>query len=200
MKHSAVIGVALAAGLGACASAPDEQRAGAQEPAGPASAEGRFAGLSRLSMPSMPNMPSMPGLPSMRVEDFTIPGTRRPAPQVDPALEPVIYWRTLSDDILMLQVDSRGCTAKQHFRADVRQYHRDVYTLRLVRTARDFCEDDQPWGAQIAFGYEELGVPYGGRVIVLNPLDDRPWDWNPDRHAAADPDAGAETAREPSAD
>ena len=118
-------------------------------------------------------------MPTMSVSDISIPGTNRQAPVVDPALESVIYWRVIEDDILVIHANTQGCTSRSDFDVTVNQYHDDVYTVSISREEIDRCVEDIPWGIQLGFGFEELGVPHGGQVIVLNPLDDRAWDWNP---------------------
>ncbi|WP_417491343.1 hypothetical protein [Maricaulis sp.] len=129
------------------------------------------------SLPSMPSLPTI-HMPDVNLANIHLPGTNRQAPQVDPDLEPVVYWRVIDDDILVVHADTHGCTVRSDFTVDVEQYHRDVYTVRLVRSQPDRCGQTLPWGAQLGFGFEELGVPIGGRVIVLNPIDQRAWDWN----------------------
>jgi hypothetical protein len=126
----------------------------------------------------MPAIPAMPSLPTVNISAVAIPGTGRDAPEVDPNLESVIYWRVIEDDILVVHANTQGCTARSDFVLDVEQYHEDVYTVRLSRGFDDRCSEDVPWGIQLGFGFEELGVPIGGQVIVLNPIDQRPWDWN----------------------
>jgi hypothetical protein len=129
-------------------------------------------------MPSMPSMPSMPAMPTINLADISIPGTDRQAPVTDPDLEPVVYWRVIEDDILVVHAKTQGCTSRSDFVVNVEQYHEDIYTVRLNRGEEDLCSEDLPWGIQLGFGFEELGVPAGGRVIVLNPMDQRPWDWD----------------------
>lgn len=131
-------------------------------------------------MASLPAMPSLPviHMPQVNLADVSLPGTRRQAPQVDPDLEPVVYWRVIDDDILVVHADTQGCTSRADFTIDVEQYDRDIYTVSLTRHQPDRCVRELPWGVQLGFGFEELGVPAGGRVIVLNPLDQRAWDWN----------------------
>ena len=139
-------------------------------------------------MSSLAAMPSLPiiHMPQVNLADVHLPGTHREAPQVDPELEPVVYWRVIDDDILVVHADTHGCTSRADFTIDVEQYDRDVYTVRLARHQPDRCVQELPWGVQLGFGFEELGVPAGGRVIVLNPLDQRAWDWNePDRQDLA---------------
>lgn len=131
-------------------------------------------------MASLPAMPSLPTIhmPDVNLADIHLPGTARQAPQIDPALEPVVYWRVIDDDILVVHADTHGCTARSDFTVDVEQYDQGIYTVRLARSQPDRCSEDVPWGVQLGFGFEELGVPNGGRVIVLNPIDQRAWDWN----------------------
>lgn len=139
------------------------------------SAETEDAGVRERFLASLPGLPS---LPDLSVPDLTIPGTNRQAPETDHSLEPVIYWRVIEDDILVIHANTQGCTARSNFALDVEQYHEDIYTVRLNRNAADLCSEDIPWGIQLGFGFEEIGVPVGGQVILLNPLDNRPWDWN----------------------
>jgi hypothetical protein len=122
---------------------------------------------------------SMPSMPTVNISAISIPGTgQRDAPEIDPDLEAVIYWRVIEDDILVVHASSNGCTTRSDFTVNVEQYHESVYTVRLSRDDDDRCSQEVPWGIQLGFGFEELGVPINGQVIVLNPLDQRPWDWN----------------------
>ena len=124
------------------------------------------------------SMPSMPSLPTVNISNISIPGTNRAAPEVDPDLESVIYWRVIADDILVVHANTNGCTARSDFTVNVEQYHDNIYSVRLNRDDEDRCSEEMPWGIQLGFGFEELGVPIGGQIIVLNPLDERPWDWD----------------------
>lgn len=141
----------------------------------PPEAPARAGFLSAL--PAMPSMPTI-HMPTVNLADIHLPGTNRQAPQVDPDLEPVVYWRVIEDDILVVHANTQGCTSRSDFTLDVEQYDRDIYTVRLSRNQPDRCSENLPWGVQLGFGFEELGVPNGGRVIVLNPIDQRAWDWN----------------------
>jgi hypothetical protein len=142
-----------------------------------AAREGARSGM----LAALPPMPDMPSLPTIRISDLRVPGTFRQAPVVDPDLESIIYWRVIEDDILIVHADTNGCTLRSDFLVRVTQYHEDIYTVSLERQAPDVCSDDVPWGVQLGFGFEELGVPTGGEVVLLNPVDDRPWDWYEER-------------------
>tara|TARA_R110000868_G_scaffold98607_2_gene271468 strand:+ start:758 stop:1264 length:507 start_codon:yes stop_codon:yes gene_type:complete len=143
----------------------------------PPAEEGESRSHFLAGLPSMPALPTI-HMPGIDVSALHIPGTNRQPPEVDPELEPVIYWRVIDDDILVIHADTHGCTVRADFTVDVEQYSGDIYTVRLLRDRPDRCGEDLPWGVQMGFGFEELGVPIGGQVVVLNPLDRRAWDWN----------------------
>jgi len=132
---------------------------------GSAGDEGRSAFL-----PSLPPMPAMRALPRIRFSDMRVPGFGR-APEVDPSLEPVMHWRVIDNEILVVHADSHGCTARSDFTVDVGSYEGDVYAVSLSRNAPDGCSREMPWGVQLAFALDELGVPAQGEVVVLNPLE-----------------------------
>jgi len=115
----------------------------------------------------------MPSLPSIRFSDMRTPGPAAPAPGTDRELEPVIHWRVIEDDILVVQAGSQGCTARSDFVVDVGSYQGDIYAVSLSRAEPDRCGEDMPWGVQLAFALDELGVPEHGEVVVLNPLGGR---------------------------
>jgi hypothetical protein len=131
--------------------------------------QGFLSGLSLASLPS---------LPTIHLPDLSIFSFKRKPLEADAELEPVIYWRVIEDDILVVHANSQGCTSRSDFIITVERYQADIFTIQVDRNAADQCDEDIPWGIQLGFGFEELGVPIGGQVVVLNPLDERPWDWN----------------------
>lgn len=161
MKFLAVLGAALACSACSTTDAPE-----------PGERHGMLSAL-----PAMPSLPVI-HMPDVHLTDIHLPGTNRQAPEVDPELEPVVYWRVIDDDILVVHADTHGCTSRSDFTVDVEQYDGDIYTVRLERHQPDQCSLDLPWGVQMGFGFEELGVPKGGQVIILNPIDQRSWDWD----------------------
>lgn len=52
-------------------------------------------------------------------------------------LEP-LYGLQLVDNQLVVQVNSNGCTVKEHFVIH-KQYHEGEYQLRIIRTKKDYC-------------------------------------------------------------
>jgi len=115
---------------------------------------------------ALPPMPAAPAGPVVRISD-----TPSPAAPVDAGmLEPVGYWRVIEDEILIVHADSHGCTARSDFTLHVSHSATDVYSVSLERARADICAGQVPGGVQLGFGFDELGVPVGGRVIVVNPL------------------------------
>ena len=86
----------------------------------------------------------------------------------------IFVGRHLDVDRNFLNATGAGC----HFLGHLGSRSLNV-DPSISREEIDRCVEDIPWGIQLGFGFEELGVPHGGQVIVLNPLDDRAWDWNP---------------------
>lgn len=101
-----------------------------------------------------------------------VPGFGRGEPRPDPALEPVVHWRVIEEEILVVHARSEGCTARSDFIVHVEPWRSDLYLVRLERNRPDTCGQDTPWGVQLGFSFGELGVPAGSRVAVLNPLDE----------------------------
>lgn len=124
----------------------------------------------------LPTLPSLPDLPSLRLAEMANWGTHQAVPAVDQALEPVLFWRVIEDDVLVVHALTNGCTARSDFDLDVERVHDEIYTVRIERGLKDMCDEELPWGIQLGFGFEELGVPVGGQVLVLNPVDQRAWD------------------------
>lgn len=115
-------------------------------------------------------MPAMAAPPEVRFSDMRETGPGRSAPGMDPALEPVIHWRVIDGEILVVNADSHGCTTRSDFTVDVGSYAGGVYAVSLSREMPDACGEVMPWGVQLAFSLDRLGVPEGGEVVVLNPL------------------------------
>ena len=60
-----------------------------------------------FSLPPMPSLPTI-RMPDVNLADIHLPGTNRQAPQADPSLESVVYWRVIDDGILVVHADTRG--------------------------------------------------------------------------------------------
>ncbi|WP_343163126.1 hypothetical protein [Hyphobacterium vulgare] len=84
-------------------------------------------------------------------------------------IETVLGSRFIGDDILVVRVASNGCTQKGDFRVDVSRRD-NAYSILLERVREDYCRALMPNGVEIAFGFEELGVPQGAAVTVANPV------------------------------
>ena len=115
---------------------------------------------------ALPPMPAAPAGPVVRISDTL----SRAALAETGMLEPVGYWRVIEDEILIVHAQSHGCTARSDFTLDVSRVAPDVYSVSLERARADLCAGQVPGGVQLGFGFDELGVPVGGRVVVLNPI------------------------------
>lgn len=115
---------------------------------------------------------------SMLIFDIFIFGINCWVLVVDLVLESVIYWWVIEDDIFVIYVNIQGCILWFDFDVLVSQYYDDVYMVLISCEEIDCCVEDILWGIQFGFGFEELGVLYGGQVIVFNLFDDWVWDWN----------------------
>lgn len=115
-----------------------------------------MVGAAAVSLAACSTVQRIPGVPG---------GDREP----ESAIETVLGSRMIGDDILVVRVASNGCTQKGDFTVQVRR--RDgAYNVMLERTREDYCRALLPNGVEIAFGFEELGVPQGATVRVANPV------------------------------
>jgi hypothetical protein len=69
---------------------------------------------------------------------------------------------------IVFQVMSSGCTQKSDFDLQVMESH--PLQLSLIRTNPDSCDAYEPLGKRIFFRYDELGIPPGNKLRVVNPL------------------------------
>jgi hypothetical protein len=109
----------------------------------------------------------------------------RPGPttgQVDPGpggeqtseadLEP-IYAASLGRAGLTVRVNSNGCTKKSDFTTQLLDGWPGS-TLILKRTRPDLCRAFVAGGAELVFGYGELGLKPNGQIVLANPLTSDP--------------------------
>jgi hypothetical protein len=97
-----------------------------------------------------------------------------PAPRLVPAdvalaeLEP-LYAARGGPDGLAIEVGSNGCTAKADFTFYVERRGK-VVTLSFARRRLDSCKSLAIGKTEIVFTWDELGVPRGEQVFLLNPV------------------------------
>ena len=98
----------------------------------------------------------------------TTPALMAAAPgEAWPELEPLLA-ATAATDALTIRVRSKGCAAKADFvfRVDRKDGHAVV---AFARRRLETCKG--PAGiADLTFGYEELGLTRGERIVIANPL------------------------------
>lgn len=66
------------------------------------------------------------------------------------------------------RVRSGGCTSKKHF--GIVQIETSPMQLQLLREVPDYCEAFIPYGTDITFTWEELGLTDGTKFIVSNQI------------------------------
>lgn len=71
------------------------------------------------------------------------------------------------------RMDSNGCTNKDTVSVDVDQDGRNEYELAVERTKEDHCRAYFPNGIELTWTFEELGLPEGAYVRVLNDVASR---------------------------
>ena len=101
----------------------------------------------------------------------TPPPRLSPAEPVLPELEP-LYAAVAGRDALTIRVNSNGCTQKADFAFHLER-RGEAVTLAFGRKRIDPCKSFAPGNVELAFTWEELGVPARTPVFLLNPL--APW-------------------------
>lgn len=74
----------------------------------------------------------------------------------------------IGEDSVTIRIDSNGCTNKETVDVDVDQDGRNEYELAFERTKKDHCRAYFPNGIELTWTFEEIGVPEGAYVRVLN--------------------------------
>lgn len=69
---------------------------------------------------------------------------------------------------LSFQVYSGGCTDKEDFQ--VRILESFPMQLELIRINPDYCRAYIPYGVDITYSWEDLGLRAGDKFTVINPL------------------------------
>lgn len=80
----------------------------------------------------------------------------------------VIRGMMISENGIIFNVDSNGCTIKEDFKVSVsKKDEQNIILLQRIR--EDLCRSYIPQGVKIFFTYEELGFDEGF-VMLANPL------------------------------
>jgi hypothetical protein len=92
--------------------------------------------------------------------------TPSPAPLAE--LEP-LYAARAGREALVISVASNGCTTKDDFAFRLER-RGEALTLAFARRRLDTCKAFAQGRAELTFGWDELGVPRGAPLFLLNPL------------------------------
>lgn len=74
----------------------------------------------------------------------------------------------ITADTVTIRIDSNGCTSKDKIDVDVDQDGRNEYELAFERVGEDLCRAYFPDGVELSWTYDELEIPEGAYVRVLN--------------------------------
>ena len=76
----------------------------------------------------------------------------------------------IGEDAVTIRMNSNGCTNKDTVEASVDQDGRNEYEIAFDRTREDNCRAYFPNGVELTWTYEELRIPDGAYVRVLNDI------------------------------
>lgn len=77
----------------------------------------------------------------------------------------------IGDQIVTIRMDSNGCTTKETVEASVDQDGNNEYEIAFDRiNGDDKCRAYFPNGVELAWTYQELDIPEGAYVRVLNDI------------------------------
>ena len=76
----------------------------------------------------------------------------------------------IGDADVTIRIASNGCTNKDTVDASVDQDGKNEYEIAFDRIKEDNCRAFFPNGIELTWSYEELGIPAGAYVRVLNDI------------------------------
>lgn len=82
----------------------------------------------------------------------------------------VLRGYVVTDEGVVFQVYSGGCTGKSNFNLESEQHGNRVY-LSLYRNEPDFCKAFFPYGVYLKFSYADLGISRYQSFEIVNPLN-----------------------------
>jgi hypothetical protein len=87
-----------------------------------------------------------------------------------PELTPVLSWRDEGARV-RIRVPSNGCTTKDSFYPEVTGSAAGgwAFDLALIRVHADDCRAVLPTGVELSWTKDELGLPDGAELRVVNP-------------------------------
>lgn len=88
-------------------------------------------------------------------------------------LEPVLAFREDAAGDLVIRVRSNGCTTKDSFEVNVTGSAAGGWSfdMSLTRLHADRCRAFLPQGVALTWTKDELGLPPGADVVLVNPVE-----------------------------
>jgi hypothetical protein len=83
---------------------------------------------------------------------------------------PALMAADIQADAVTIRINSNGCTTKETLAAEVDQDGRDEYEVAFDRLQEDRCRAYLPDGIELTYTYDELDIPEGAYVRVLNKI------------------------------
>ncbi|MEO1475707.1 MAG: hypothetical protein AAFS13_04940 [Pseudomonadota bacterium] len=79
-----------------------------------------------------------------------------------------VYAADVSGDTVAFTVSDNGCTDRGFFDVRVFSEDEDEFEVGVRRTRTDHCKVYDPDGTTFSWTFQELGIPSGAEVTVLN--------------------------------
>ncbi|WP_019959602.1 hypothetical protein [Woodsholea maritima] len=91
-------------------------------------------------------------------------------PPYTPVGEAVYGWRLEANGDLVVRVRSSGCTNDASFEPYVEGGPGWDFDVELIRIHEDLCEAFFPNGVEVTYTRDDLGLPPGARLRLINPV------------------------------
>ncbi|MEO0883557.1 MAG: hypothetical protein AAFY34_12645 [Pseudomonadota bacterium] len=79
-----------------------------------------------------------------------------------------VYGADVAGDAIAFTVSDNGCTDKTFFDVRVFGDDEDEFEVGVKRVREDYCRALNPDGKTFTWTFQELGIPSGAEVTVLN--------------------------------
>ncbi|MEL7130025.1 MAG: hypothetical protein AAGK23_10785 [Pseudomonadota bacterium] len=79
-----------------------------------------------------------------------------------------VFAADVAGDTISFTVSDNGCTDRGFFDLRVFSEDEDEFEVGLKRTRQDYCKVYNPEGATVTWSFQEVGIPNGAEVTVLN--------------------------------
>lgn len=79
-----------------------------------------------------------------------------------------VYAADVGGGAVSFTVRDNGCTDKSFFDVDVHKDGENAFDVGLRRVRQDHCDVEASAGTQVQWTYQELGIPAGAEITILN--------------------------------